>query len=478
MTRAYRAIVGFIRLLTWIFFRRVEVTGLDHLPADRGGILIAWHPNGLIDPCLILATFPRSVTFGARHGLFSWPVLGWLMRGLGTVPIYRAADARKITDDKRRSGNLQSIDALAEAVAGGSFSALFPEGVSHDEPHPVVLKTGAARLYYRARQLAEPGAPPPVIVPVGLHYDDKSVFGSNVLVAFHPPLELDDELDLTPPADEPAEVGRERGHRLTAEFDRVLRDVIHATDDWELHRLFMRARSLIRAELASRGERPVSAPRMEELSQEFARIRSGHQQLLETDPDGVAKLERQVGEYDSDLRALGIEDHELDEGPRLASPLLPVLLAAQLAVSYLLLPPILLFGALVNLPATIVLVAITFAASKAVKDQATLKILIGAVLYPASWVAAGLLVAWGQISLLESYPTIPDTPLLAGVTVAVLSAVGGALFLKLRKLVLESWRAARVRLTRKRRWYAVKRLKMERADLYEQLAEVGRSQRR
>jgi 1-acyl-sn-glycerol-3-phosphate acyltransferase len=473
MTRAYRAIVGFIRLLTWIFFRRVEVTGLEHLPGDRGGILIAWHPNGLIDPSLILAAFPRAVTFGARHGLFRWPLLGWLMRGLGTVPIYRAADARKITDDRRRSGNRQSIDALAGAVAAGSFSALFPEGVSHDEPHPLELRTGAARLYYRARQLADPSAPPPAIVPVGLHYDDKSVFGSRVLVAFHPPLELPDELDVTPAEDEPGDVGRRRGRRLTEEFDRVLREVIFATDSWELHRLFMRASSLVRAESASRSERPPEEPRMEERALEFARIRAGYRALLEADPDAVARLKRRVGEYDSDLRALGIEDHELDAGPRLASPLLPLLMAVQLIVSYLLLPPVLLLGALINAPATILMLLVTAAASRAVKDKATLKILIGAVLYPLTWTAAGLLAARGQISLLESYPAIPDTPVLAGLTVALLGAAGGALFLKLRTLVLESWRAARVRFTRKRRWYAVKRLKLERSDLYDQLAAVA-----
>jgi hypothetical protein len=308
---------------------------------------------------------------------------------------------------------------------------------------------------------------------VGLHYDDKSVFGSRVLVAFHPPLELPDDLDVTPAADEPVEEGRQRGRRLTAEFDRVLREVIHATDNWELHRLFMRARSLIRAERARRAERPPEAPRMEERALEFARIRAGYKVLLEADPAAVTRLKRRVSDYDSDLRALGIEDHELDAGPMLASPLLPLLLAVQLVVSYLLLPPIFLLGALVNAPATIVMLLITFAASKAVKDEATLKILVGAVLYPLTWVAAGLLTAWGQISLLESYPAIPDTPVLAGLTVALLGALGGALFLKLRKLVLESWRAARVRFTRKRRWYAVERLKMERSDLYDQLSAVA-----
>jgi len=473
MTRAYRAIVGFIRLLTWIFFRRVEVTGLEHVPRTGGGILIAWHPNGLIDPCLILATFPRAVTFGARHGLFGWPLLGWLMRALGTVPIYRAVDAARLSDDQRRSGNRQSIDALAGAVAAGSFSALFPEGVSHDEPHPLELRTGAARLYYRARLLAGTSAPPPAIVPVALHYDDKSVFGSNVLVVFHRPLELPPELDVTPPEDEPDEVGRARSRRLTAEFDRVLSEVVHATDDWELHRLFMRVRSLVRAERVSRSQRPAGAPNLEEITHEFARVRAGYNALVRADPAAAARLRRRVSAYDADLRALGIEDQELDAGPRLASPLLPLLLAVQLLVSYLLLPPILLFGALVNAPATALLVLITLAASRAVKDKATLKILVGAVLYPLTWIVAGLLAARGQLSLLEAYPAIPDVPVLAGITVATLSAAGGALFLKLRGLVLQSWRAARVRLTRRRRRNAVQRLRRERAELHDRIAEVA-----
>ena len=40
-------------------------------------------------------------------------------------------------------------------MAAGSLSALFPEGVSHDEPGLQALRSGAARMYYRARQLAE-----------------------------------------------------------------------------------------------------------------------------------------------------------------------------------------------------------------------------------------------------------------------------------------------------------------------------------
>ncbi|MBW2403410.1 MAG: 1-acyl-sn-glycerol-3-phosphate acyltransferase [Deltaproteobacteria bacterium] len=126
--------VRVVRFLVGLFFRRVEVSGLEHVPETGGGILIAWHPNGLVDPALIISCFPRRVVFGARHGLFKWPFVGRLMRALGTVPIYRASDLKNADDEARRKGNRQSLDAMAQAVCDGGFAALFPEGVSHDDP--------------------------------------------------------------------------------------------------------------------------------------------------------------------------------------------------------------------------------------------------------------------------------------------------------------------------------------------------------
>ena len=67
---AYRSIVSFLRLVVWVFFRRVETSGMDGIPEKGGGILVAWHPNGLVDPGLILTHFPRQVVVGARDGVF------------------------------------------------------------------------------------------------------------------------------------------------------------------------------------------------------------------------------------------------------------------------------------------------------------------------------------------------------------------------------------------------------------------------
>ena len=63
-----------------VFFRRIEVEGAENLPPSGGGILIAWHPNAVIDGMLLAAECPRPLTIAGRHGVFRVPLFGWLMR--------------------------------------------------------------------------------------------------------------------------------------------------------------------------------------------------------------------------------------------------------------------------------------------------------------------------------------------------------------------------------------------------------------
>lgn len=469
---AFRVIRAALRFVLLLFFRRVEVTGLEHVPPTGGGILVSWHPNGLVDPALIVGRCPRQVVFGARHGLFAWPGLGWLLRRVGTVPIYRAVDARG-DEAARRDANARSLDALAERVAAGSFSSLFPEGESHDAPHPVELKTGAARLFYRARELQAPGATPPVIIPVGLHYDGKDAFRSSALVAFHPPLQLPPGLDRAPAPDEPPDAARERGRALTAGVERVLHDVVLATEDWPLHHTLHRGRALVRAERAARAGRAPGPADIVELSLGFARARLAYLERRRTDPERVAELRRRVEWYDEDLRSLGLDDDDLDRDPRLLSRWLGAIIVLQVALVFLLLPPILLVGYLVNLPSALLLWAIARVASRKRKDEATVKILVGALLFPLTWIAAGVLAAWGHGQLHARFPSIPDQPHLAGALVALLGAMGGAVAVRYRRVSWETLRALRIRITRRTRAEAVARLRAERAVLHDAIMELA-----
>ena len=460
-----------MRFLLGLFFRRVEVTGTLHVPQTGGGILIAWHPNGLIDPALIISTFPRTVIFGARHGLFKWPIVGWIMKALGTVPIYRASDVQDADPSTRRAANRKSLDALAKSVCVGGFAALFPEGVSHDEPFPQELKTGAARLFYRARQLCMEQALPPVIIPVGLHYDNKTTFRSNALVEYYPPLRIPEEL-LAPIEEDDEETFRTRSSELTAMLEPVLQEVTHATESWELNHMMNRVRSLMRAERAKRAGVDLRAPDMAERTLGMARVWKAYYARLATDPEGVDALVERVTAYDRALQEVKLDDDDLDKPPPIQSKWLPLLLGLQAAVVFLVFPPVLLLGLLINTPAYFLVRPIADAASKQYKDTATIKLLAGLVLFPASWLTAALLVGLGQLQLHETFGGIPRAPWAAGITTFLIGALGGALALVYVELVRRTWTSIRIRA--QRRWGSgiIDQLATERSHLYEALEEM------
>jgi 1-acyl-sn-glycerol-3-phosphate acyltransferase len=472
----YRAAVTFVRWTLRIFFRKIEVTGLDNVPEKGGGLVVSWHPNALIDAALILVFFPRKIVFGARHGLFGWPLLGRLMHALGTVPVYRRQDFPDAGGDDaaRRNANAKSLDALAAAIASGAYSALFPEGDSHDEPAPTELKTGAARLYYRARELTDASALQPVIIPVGLHYDKKSVFGSSALVAIHPPLELSPALAEPPPSSASTEVKRARYRELTDELEATLHELVHATQSWEQHHALHRARKILRAERAHRAGAQSKRPDMKERVLGFSRLWAGYNTRARTHPDEVAALYARVVDYDADLRQLGIQDHELDGSPRLASPWLAAIVVLQAILVYLLLPPILILGYVANLPAAVAVWLVARSAASQYKDEASLKLITGVIAFPLSWLVAGVLVAWGNRALAVIYPEFPEAPLVSGVLAFFLSAVGAYVALNYQRFARQTLRSLNVRLTRFRRKRTLARLRAERAALYDAFVELGR----
>ncbi len=465
-TRLYRSLRAIVRHLLHLFFREVAVVGTHHVPLDRGGLLVAGHPNGVIDPAVILSGFPGRLVFGARDGLLKWPVLGALMRGLGTVPIYRAMDRPDDAGDPaaaeaaRRAANERSLDALAAEAAAGSFTALFPEGQSHDLAHPTEIRSGAARLYARALVLArEAGHPPPALLPVGLHYDAKAIFRSRALVAFHRPLDVAESLRdrLAGPPD--AAETHAAVQTLTDLIEGALDRVTLAADDWDLVRTMHRARTLMRAEAAVRDDARPERETPEGRALGLAQIWTGYRTRRESHPAQIAALRQDVDAYDRGLLALGLDDADLDRPPRIRG-------AVGLVLAALVVAPLAALGVVVNGPPHRLLGWLAPRLSKAEKDTATVKLFAGLVLYPSAWLVAGTVAAViraraGDLSVFSW------RPLAVGALVVGLSAVGAvaALWTGERSEVIR--RALRVRLTRDRRRAGVAQLLLARADLHD-----------
>jgi hypothetical protein len=256
---------------------------------------------------------------------------------------------------------------------------------------------------------------------------------------------------------------------VTGEIVRVLDEVVYGTESWEVNRSMHRARKLIRAERAARAGVRLDKPDMAERTLGFARLWHGYRERLASHPREAAELRNRVGEYHEDLRSLGLEDHELDGNPPLGSPWVAGILALQALFVYLLLPPILVIGYLVNGLTLMALAAFAKSAARKKKDEATIKVLLGTVAFPLTWLAVAVLVGWGQTRLHSLYPTIPNAPWLTGALAFLLSALGGAVALFYHRLAAATARAIRVRFTRARRAGAVARLRQERSELFDEL---------
>ena len=80
---AYRILAWFLRVVTKVFFRQIEVAGLEHVPKDGAVLFAGNHPNSLIDPILIITTCGRKVHFAAKDALFKGRIMRAVLRGKG-----------------------------------------------------------------------------------------------------------------------------------------------------------------------------------------------------------------------------------------------------------------------------------------------------------------------------------------------------------------------------------------------------------
>jgi len=233
------------RLAAAVFYR-VRYAG-DRVPPSGPVLLVANHPNSLLDPTLVVAAAQRPVRFLAKAPLFSDGKIGWLVKAAGAIPVYRRAD-----DPTQMNRNEDAFRAVWEALGSGSAVGIFPEGTSHSEPSMVPLRTGAARIALGAAAQAGGAFP---IVPVGLVFRQKDIFRSDAMALRGEPVPWD---DLAVRGVDDADAV----HALTARIDAALRRVTLNLTSWEDQPLVEGA---VRIWEAARGEPSQRAERVARL---------------------------------------------------------------------------------------------------------------------------------------------------------------------------------------------------------------------
>jgi 1-acyl-sn-glycerol-3-phosphate acyltransferase len=135
----------FAYVLMWvtfrIFFRRIDVVGLEKLPKGKPVILIANHPASFLDAMVLAVFLRRSLHFYVRGDIFSHPLAYRILTILHMIPIYSKEHGEGILEKNKRT-----FDRGRQLLSKGKMLLVFPEGFSRHSKELVPLKKGAARV--------------------------------------------------------------------------------------------------------------------------------------------------------------------------------------------------------------------------------------------------------------------------------------------------------------------------------------------
>ena len=374
MTR--RLIVTILRLALRIYFRRVEVAGTEHVPVNGPVIFVLNHPNALVDPAFLLALAPRRVSFLAKAPLFSYPILGFFVRALDSLPVYRQQD-----EGSDVSRNKDTFVVARTLLGSGGTIGICPEGVSHDEPRLRPIKTGAARMALAAVSTGEVGDLK--IVPAGLYYTSKTTFRSAALLYFGKAITVQ-RVEVDPETGEPPRVAvRELSNAIEDALRKVILDAQHE-EAWHT---------------IARAERIFSSPHDDdqneslaeelELQQRFARA---YEILQERAPDRLLKLEVRMTRFEEELRQAGVDPDELTPPTSTGEVFLTV---CRRTLLFVLMLPLAALGTVVHYPAYALggYFSRTFSGNS--EDVvSTIKIISSMLLFPATWLIAMTIGYW------------------------------------------------------------------------------------
>ena len=178
----YRILKVLIRLFARLYYPRTLVLGKENLRLSGANIVVANHPNTLIDPLCTAFRLDKPLFYLANAGLYKYVFMQKLLNFLYAIRVERPQDIN--------GGKVNNQEAFAAAIAKlstGYSIFIAPEGTSEMDRRLRPLRTGTARIALQAE--AEHGFSLGLrILPIGLTYSRPEESGSRVVVCAGAPV--------------------------------------------------------------------------------------------------------------------------------------------------------------------------------------------------------------------------------------------------------------------------------------------------
>lgn len=370
----YRLLKAIVWIGIRVYYREITVSNRNYLTQTGPVIIIANHPNTLMDAWILSYINRRKVHFVAKATFFNSPIKRKILHALGMIPLNRKADSTV-------SGvnNKDSFASCYKVLEAGGILVIFPEGTSFLERQLRELKTGTARIALEVEKRNN-GLLNVQIIPVGLNYIDADRFRGKVNVQVGKPIQIN------PTLLEQYNVHQGiAAKQLTAQFRTELNRVFVTIDDNRKEQLIDGLRGLFDTKYQK------NKAGVDNSIQLIDAIKQRLEEFSLTAPWKIADIEKQVSDLNQQLASTGIRADFLDRTYRKnVYSRQYVQTVILLALSF----PLFLFGWLHNsLPyKSIGKLVPTMTAE--IEYHAPLTVLLGLVLYPMNYFLVIYCLSW------------------------------------------------------------------------------------
>ena len=142
-----------MRFVVWILVNivyRLRAQGLERIP-DKGPAVVVCNHISYMDALVVIGSCRRPIRFVMDHQIFKIPLLSFVFRTAGAVPIAPAREAPEILE--------QAYDRVARYLEAGEVVGIFPEGRLTEDGEIGPFKSGIERIVQRT---------PAPVVPMAL----------------------------------------------------------------------------------------------------------------------------------------------------------------------------------------------------------------------------------------------------------------------------------------------------------------------
>jgi 1-acyl-sn-glycerol-3-phosphate acyltransferase len=129
-----------MRFLAWLLIHtayRVEKSGLEHVPEEGPAVVVCNHVS-FVDAVVIMGACRRPIRFVMDHSIFKVPVLSFIFRTAGAIPIASRREDPAMME--------RAFAEVAKALRAGDLVGIFPEGRITDTGELSRFRPGIGRI--------------------------------------------------------------------------------------------------------------------------------------------------------------------------------------------------------------------------------------------------------------------------------------------------------------------------------------------